>query len=74
MFQTLLTCSIWTVMHLMALCIAGVHLLTFARIHYEQLFGLPPNMLCALSWVISLALALPSITNGHIVIYDPSFR
>uniref|UniRef100_A0A915ACA4 G-protein coupled receptors family 1 profile domain-containing protein n=3 Tax=Ascarididae TaxID=6250 RepID=A0A915ACA4_PARUN len=72
--QALLTCSVWTVMQFMALCIAGVHLLTFARIHYEQLFGLPPNMLCALAWLIAFGLALPTITNGHIVIYDPALR
>ncbi|MFH4976101.1 hypothetical protein AB6A40_002810 [Gnathostoma spinigerum] len=72
--QALLTCAVWTVIQFMALCIAGVHLLTFARIHYEQLFGLPPNMLCALSWLIALGLALPTITNGHIVIYDPAMR
>lgn len=73
-FQALLTCTVWTVMALMALCIAGVHLLTFARIHYDQLFGLRPGILCMLSWVISLVLALPSVTNGHIVIYDASLR
>ncbi|RCN38799.1 7 transmembrane receptor [Ancylostoma caninum] len=72
--QALLTCTVWTVMALMALCIAGVHLLTFARIHYDQLFGLRPGILCMLSWVISLVLALPSATNGHIVIYDASLR
>ncbi|KHN71389.1 hypothetical protein Tcan_02309 [Toxocara canis] len=72
--QALLTCSVWTVMQFMALCIAGVHLLTFARIHYEQLFGLPPNMLCALAWLIAFGLSLPTITNGHIVIYDPALR
>ncbi|TKR92651.1 hypothetical protein L596_007265 [Steinernema carpocapsae] len=68
--QALLTCAVWTVMQFMMLCIAGVHLLTFARIHYEQLFGLSPNMLCILSWVIAFALALPCMTNGHIVVYD----
>uniref|UniRef100_A0A1I7XRI0 G_PROTEIN_RECEP_F1_2 domain-containing protein n=1 Tax=Heterorhabditis bacteriophora TaxID=37862 RepID=A0A1I7XRI0_HETBA len=73
-FQALMTCTVWTVMALMALCIAGVHLLTFARIHYDQLFGLRPGILCLLSWVISLMLALPSVTNGHIIIYDPSLR
>ncbi|VDK73588.1 unnamed protein product [Onchocerca ochengi] len=73
-FQALLTCAAWTVIHFMALCIAGVHLLTFARIHYEQLFGLSPNMLCVLSWLLAFGLALPTITNGHIIIYDPSFR
>ncbi|VDK40898.1 unnamed protein product [Gongylonema pulchrum] len=73
-YNALLTCAVWTVIHFMALCIAGVHLLTFARIHYEQLFGLPPNMLCALSWLLAFGLALPTITNGHIIIYDPSFR
>uniref|UniRef100_A0A2K6WLN8 G_PROTEIN_RECEP_F1_2 domain-containing protein n=1 Tax=Onchocerca volvulus TaxID=6282 RepID=A0A2K6WLN8_ONCVO len=72
--QALLTCAAWTVIHFMALCIAGVHLLTFARIHYEQLFGLSPNMLCVLSWLLAFGLALPTITNGHIIIYDPSFR
>ncbi|CAD6184437.1 unnamed protein product [Caenorhabditis auriculariae] len=61
-------------MALMNLCIAGVHLLTFARIHYEQLFGLSPTKLCALSWVISFFLALPSLTNGHVVVYGPSVR
>lgn len=72
--QALLTCVIWTVGALMALCIAGVHLLTFARIHYEQLFGLPPNMLCGLSWIISICLALPAITNAHVVTYDSGVR
>ncbi|GMT26794.1 hypothetical protein PFISCL1PPCAC_18091 [Pristionchus fissidentatus] len=72
--QALLTCVIWTVGSVMALCIAGVHLLTFARIHYEQLFGLPPNMLCALSWIISICLALPAITNAHVVTYDSGVR
>ncbi|KAF8365639.1 npr-23 [Pristionchus pacificus] len=72
--QALLTCVVWTVGALMALCIAGVHLLTFARIHYEQLFGLPPNMLCGLSWIISICLALPAITNAHVVTYDSGVR
>lgn len=54
----------------MVTCVAGVHLLTFARIHYEQLFGLPPTMLCCLSWVIGFALGLPCLTNGNIVVYD----
>ena len=33
----------WTVVHFMIACIGGVHLLTFARIHYDQLFGLSPR-------------------------------
>ncbi|CAI4227557.1 unnamed protein product [Auanema sp. JU1783] len=72
--QVLFTCTVWTVMTLMGLCIAGVHLLTFARIHYEQLFGLAPGVLCGLSWLISLCLATPAITNGHIVTYDANLR
>lgn len=67
-------CSVWTVIHFMTLCIAGVHLLTFARIHYAQLFGLPPNYLCGMAWVVGFAVSLPSITNSHIVIYDPVLR
>lgn len=58
----------------MVLCIAGVHVLTFARIHYDQLFGLPPLKLCTLAWIVSFFLALPCITNGHIVNYDPILR
>ena len=58
----------------MVLCIAGVHVLTFARIHYDQLFGLPPLQLCILSWLVAFAVSLPCITNGHIVIYDPVLR
>ncbi|CAB3410801.1 unnamed protein product [Caenorhabditis bovis] len=72
--QVSITVTVWTVMALMNLCIAGVHLLTFARIHYEQLFGLSPIKLCILSWVISFVLALPSLTNGHVVIYGPAVR
>ncbi|CAJ0585324.1 unnamed protein product, partial [Mesorhabditis spiculigera] len=72
--QTLLVCTVWTVMAAMHLCTAGVHLLTFARIHYEQLFGLAPKVICVLSWVISVLLALPAVTNGHIVVYDPNMR
>jgi hypothetical protein len=67
-------CAIWAVIHYMTLCIAGVHLLTFARIHYDQLFGLPPNYLCALAWTVGFAISLPCITNGHIVTYDPAMR
>ncbi|CAI5439168.1 unnamed protein product [Caenorhabditis angaria] len=72
--QTALTVTVWTVMAMMNLCIAGVHLLTFARIHYEQLFGLSPTKLCILSWIISFFLALPSITNGSVVVYGPTVR
>uniref|UniRef100_A0A183C2X3 G_PROTEIN_RECEP_F1_2 domain-containing protein n=1 Tax=Globodera pallida TaxID=36090 RepID=A0A183C2X3_GLOPA len=72
--QTFLMCSVWTVVHFMRLCIAGVHLLTFARIHYAQLFGLPPFSLCALAWLAAFAVALPSLTNSHIVVYDPALH
>uniref|UniRef100_A0A0K0E938 G_PROTEIN_RECEP_F1_2 domain-containing protein n=1 Tax=Strongyloides stercoralis TaxID=6248 RepID=A0A0K0E938_STRER len=72
--QSLLSCSVWTVVQLMVLCISGVHLLTFARIHYEQLFGLPPNILCGLSWLISLSLSLPCMTNSNVVRYDEHLR
>jgi hypothetical protein len=72
--QAFFTCSIWSVVHYMVLCIAGVHVLTFARIHYDQLFGLPPLQLCILSWLVAFAVSLPCITNGHIVIYDPVLR
>ncbi|KAL3088817.1 hypothetical protein niasHT_023165 [Heterodera trifolii] len=72
--QTFMMCSVWTVIHFMTLCIAGVHLLTFARIHYAQLFGLPPGSLCALAWIAAFAVALPSLTNSHIVVYDPALR
>uniref|UniRef100_A0A7E4V3M3 G_PROTEIN_RECEP_F1_2 domain-containing protein n=1 Tax=Panagrellus redivivus TaxID=6233 RepID=A0A7E4V3M3_PANRE len=72
--QAFLLCSIWSVVHYMVLCIAGVHILTFARIHYDQLFGLKAIKLCGLSWLVAFAIALPCITNGHIVIYDPVLR
>jgi hypothetical protein len=72
--QTFLMCSQWTVIHFMTLCIAGVHLLTFARIHYAQLFGLPPAYLCGLAWIVAFAIALPCVTNSHIVLYDPILR
>lgn len=67
-------CATWSVVHFTTLCVAGVHLLTFARIHYDQLFGLPPNYLCALTWVVGFAVSLPCITNGHIVVYDPAMH
>lgn len=73
-FQVSITVTVWTVMAMMNLCIAGVHLLTFARIHYEQLFGLSPTKLCVLSWIISWLLSLPSLTNGHVAIYGPAVR
>lgn len=73
-FQAFGICSIWSVVYYMVLCIAGVHVLTFARIHYDQLFGLPPARLCILAWIVSLFLALPCITNGYIVGYDPTLR
>lgn len=73
-FQTFLMCSQWTVIHFMALCIAGVHLITFARIHYAQLFGLPPTYLCGLAWITAFGIALPCITNSHIVVYDRILR
>ncbi|KAL7072346.1 hypothetical protein ACQ4LE_008512 [Meloidogyne hapla] len=72
--QTFLMCSEWTVVHFMTLCIAGVHLLTFARIHYAQLFGLPPAYLCVLAWIVAFTIALPCITNSHIVVHDPVLR
>lgn len=72
--QTFFMCSQWTVVHFMTLCIAGVHLLTFARIHYAQLFGLPPAYLCGLAWIVAFAISLPCITNSHIVIYDVVLR
>lgn len=72
--QVSITVTVWTVMAMMNLCIAGVHLLTFARIHYEQLFGLSPTKLCVLSWIISWLLSLPSLTNGHVAIYGPAVR
>ncbi|CCD68050.1 G-protein coupled receptors family 1 profile domain-containing protein [Caenorhabditis elegans] len=72
--QVSITVTVWTVIAMMNLCIAGVHLLTFARIHYEQLFGLTPTKLCILSWIISWLLSLPSLTNGHVAIYGPAVR
>jgi len=74
MFQTFLMCSEWAVIHFMTLCIAGVHLLTFARIHYNQMFGLPPSHLCILAWIVAFGISLPCLTNSHIVIYDPALR
>jgi hypothetical protein len=38
------------------------------------MFGLPPVYLCLLSWIVAFAIALPCITNGHIVVYDPVLR
>lgn len=72
--QTFLMSSQWTVVHFMILCISGAHLLTFARIHYNQLFGLPPAYLCVLSWIVAWSICAPCITNGHIVVYDPILR
>ncbi|VDD94997.1 unnamed protein product [Enterobius vermicularis] len=72
--QAFLTCTVWTVINFMGLCIAGVHLLTFARIHYEQLFGLQPNTLCILAWLVAVGLSLPTITNGHVVVYEKALR
>lgn len=67
-------CTVWSVINSTTLCIAGVHLLTFARIHYDQLFGLSPKHLCYLSWLVGLSVSLPCITNGDIVLYDPILR
>lgn len=67
-------CTEWAVICFMMLCIAGVHLLTFARIHYNQMFCLPPKHLCFLSWIVAMAISLPTLTNSHIVIYDPIMR
>lgn len=67
-------CTIWSVMNSTTLCIAGVHLLTFVRIHYDQLFGLIPKHLCCLAWTVGFAVSLPCITNGDIVVYDPVLR
>lgn len=67
-------CTEWAVICFMMLCIAGVHLLTFARIHYNQMFCLPPKHLCLLSWIVAMAISLPTLTNSHIVIYDPMLR
>lgn len=67
-------CTILSVVNFTTLSIAGVHLLTFIRIHYDQLFGMPPKHLCYLSWAVGFVVSLPCITNGHIVIYDPSLR
>ncbi|KAI1712754.1 hypothetical protein DdX_09379 [Ditylenchus destructor] len=72
--QTFLMCSEWTVIYFMTLCIAGVHLLTFARIHYNQMFCLLPTHLCILSWIVAFAISLPCVTNSHIVLYDPALR
>ena len=60
----------WSVSYYMSTCIAGVHMLTFVRIHYDQLFGLHPSVFCLLSWTIGFALGLPCLTNGSIVDYD----
>lgn len=67
-------CAQWTVVHFMIACIAGVHLLTFARIHYDQLFGLSPKMICSLSWLVGAALGLPCLTNTSITEYDFYFH
>jgi len=72
--QAFVTCSVWAVVNYMILCIAGVHVLTFARIHYDQLFGLHPMHHCVLAWIVAFFLSLPCITNGHIVHYDPIMR
>jgi hypothetical protein len=67
-------CSVWSVINSTTLCIAGVHLLTFARIHYDQLFGLSPRHLCFLAWAVGFSVSLPCITNNDIVVYDPTLR
>ncbi|KAI6203508.1 hypothetical protein M3Y94_00565100 [Aphelenchoides besseyi] len=72
--QAFLMCTIWSVINSTTLCIAGVHLLTFARIHYDQLFGLTPKHLCYLAWAVGFAVSLPCITNSDIVLYDPILR
>ncbi|KRX23442.1 hypothetical protein T07_4962 [Trichinella nelsoni] len=68
------TCAVWSVTYYMTTCIAGVHLLTFARIHYDQLFGLHPSIICLLGWVIGVALGLPCLTNESIVEYDTTYH
>lgn len=72
-FHSFLTCAIWSVSFYMTTSVAGVHLLTFARIHYDQLFGLHPSIICFLSWLIGIALGLPCLTNGSIVKYEPDY-
>lgn len=69
-FHAFVLVTVWTVTQFMIACIAGVHLLTYARIHYEQLFGLSPSIICAISWVIGAALGLPCITNNNLVRYN----
>ena len=67
--QAFATCTIWSVMNYMAACIAGVHLLTFARIHYDQLFGLRPSIICIVSWVIGFILGMHAAcqsTHNHL--------
>ncbi|CAD5208942.1 unnamed protein product [Bursaphelenchus xylophilus] len=72
--QAFFICSIWSVVNFATVSIAGVHLLTFNRIHYDQLFGMNPNHLCYLSWLVGFAVSLPCITNGNIVVYNPALR
>lgn len=73
-FHAFVTCAIWSVIYYMSTCVAGVHLLTFARIHYDQLFGLHPSIICFLSWLIGVSLGLPCLTNSSIVSYDPYYH
>lgn len=32
------------------------------------------SYLCGLAWIVAFAIALPSLTNSHIAIYDPMLR
>ncbi|VDO87043.1 unnamed protein product, partial [Soboliphyme baturini] len=73
-FHAFITCTVWSATYYMTTCIAGVHLLTFARIHYEQMFGLRPSIICVLSWIIGAALGLPCLTNESIVAYDQKYH
>uniref|UniRef100_A0A915KS40 G-protein coupled receptors family 1 profile domain-containing protein n=1 Tax=Romanomermis culicivorax TaxID=13658 RepID=A0A915KS40_ROMCU len=73
-FQAFVTFTIWPVMYYMTTCIAGVHLLTFARIHYDQLFGLHPAIICTTAWIIGASLGLPCMTNSSIISYDPVYH
>jgi len=65
--------TVWIVTHFMTASIAGVHLLTFARIHYDQLFGISPSIICLFSWVVGASISLPCLTNHSIVSYSDHF-
>lgn len=72
-FYAFSLCTAWIVTHFMTASIAGVHLLTFARIHYDQLFGISPSVICLFSWIVGASISLPCLTNHSIVSYHVHF-